>query len=283
MAKKNVSAYVTKDGKKVSGYTAEYDSSANPGQNPNFLATPGTLPKESRFLKDYIADGKSIEAARKKFLEKQKEVIRKAPPTLKRGTPEWENFEKNVLHTDRLPAGPTLAYVIAFYVHEGQTDQIGEKYIEHPMGVWELMKERPEFAQLTDEEKNIAEQAAFLHDTLEDTALTADDLRSAGFDERVIQTVDAVTAREGEPKPDYYERVKAAGPMAVCVKLGDLSHNNLPERRENLPGSPSNPVAPEDVGNPDVDRWTKLGRKYYLAYQAFDAEVPEHLKQFAPA
>lgn len=209
------------------------------------------------------------------------EVRRKAPPTLERGTPEWEEFERTVIRGN-MPPGKSLAKTIASGVHEGQTDQIGVAYIDHPAGVVKLMQQRPEFANLSPREKNVAEQAAWLHDTLEDTALTADDLRKAGFSEEVIAVIDAVTAREGEPKPDYYERVKAAGPIAVCVKLGDLSHNNLPERRESLPGSPSNPVDPKDVGNPEVDRWTKLGKKYYLAYIALDAEVPEHLRQFAP-
>lgn len=49
------------------------------------------------------------------------------------------------------------------------------------------------------------------------------------------------------------------------------------ERRATLPGSPSNPVK-----EGELDRFTKLGKKYFKAYTALGATVPEHLKEFAP-
>lgn len=206
----------------------------------------------------------------------------KRPPSLTRGSNEWHKFNVTVLRNPAMPGSELKAQMVAFAAHRGQTDQVGVDYIEHPAGVAKLMEQTDAYKGLTGAEQRAARQAAWLHDTLEDTAVNIDDLRDAGFDEDVITAVEAVTARKGEPKLEYYERVKAAGPVAVAVKLGDLSHNNLPERRENLPGSPSNPVPPESVGDPAVDRWTKLGRKYYIAYRALGSTPPPHLQQFAP-
>lgn len=206
----------------------------------------------------------------------------KNPPSMRRGDAEWEKFNAAILRNPNIPASELKAQMVAAAAHRGQTDQVGADYILHPAGVAKLMEQTDAYKQLDGGQQRAARQAAWLHDTLEDTAVNIDDLRDAGFDDDVVTAVEAVTARKGEPKPEYYERVKAAGPVAVAVKLGDLSHNNLPGRRANLPGSPSNPVPPESVGDPAVDRWTKLGRKYFIAYKALGAEPPPHLQQFAP-
>ena len=81
-----------------------------------------------------------------------------------------------------------------------------------------------------------AERAtAYLHDVLEDTALTAEDLQREGFPVEVIQAVRCLTRTEGEDYEDYIERVKD-NPIAVRVKLSDLHHNmdrnRLPEVTE---------------------------------------------------
>ena len=169
---------------------------------------------------------------------------------------------------------------IAFAVHEGQTDQIGDAYIDHVCGVVTLTAQLGQFQNLSPEDKNLALQAAWLHDTLEDTVLEVRDLRAAGFDERVISTILALTNLPEETREEYYKRIVLSGALALCVKLGDLSHNTLPERRENLPGSPSNPLSPAEVGHPEKDRWTKLGKKYHAAFIALGCPVPGHLQQF---
>lgn len=166
---------------------------------------------------------------------------------------------------------------VALMSHYGQADQLGVPYIHHPAGVVCELVQLPQYKSLSVEEQGIARQAAWLHDVAEDTPMSLERLSAAGFDSRVTDAVDSVSSRAGEPKDDYYERVKAGGPIAVAVKLADLSHNNLPERRESLPGSPSNPVR-----DGEEDRFTKLGRKYFKAYTALGGDVPPHLQQFAP-
>lgn len=204
------------------------------------------------------------------------QIRRKAPPVMQRGDQLWEKFEGIFLNRESRPT-EDKASNIARLAHLGQTDQNGEDYYLHPAAVVELATQQPQYQELTPEQQEQVRITAWLHDTLEDTALNPDDLRKAGYSEEIINAIDAVTSRDGEPKEEYYERVKAGGPVSLCVKLGDLAHNNLPDRRETLPGSPSNPCK-----DGEEDRFTKLGKKYYKAYTALGAEVPAHLQQFKP-
>ena len=71
--------------------------------------------------------------------------------------------------------------------------------------------------------------AAWLHDVVEDTAVTADDLRAAGIPEDVVAAVLAVSKVAGEPVEDYFSRVRS-DPLAVAVKTADLADNTDPAR-----------------------------------------------------
>lgn len=102
---------------------------------------------------------------------------------------------------------------IARRAHEGQTDKAGKPYIEHPAWV---------AAHVDGDE---ARAAAWLHDVLEDTDATADDLARAGIPERVVAAVRALTHAPGESYEEYLARV-AGDPLAVRVKLADLAHNS---------------------------------------------------------
>ena len=64
---------------------------------------------------------------------------------------------------------------------------------------------------------------AWLHDSVEDTETTFDDLIYY-FGSSVAQAVDAITKRKGESYSEYLNRVKA-NPIARLVKIADLSHN----------------------------------------------------------
>ncbi len=101
---------------------------------------------------------------------------------------------------------------IAAQVHEGQLDRYGAPYISHPLRVMARMN--------TDDEK----MAAVLHDVIEDSACTLDDLRKEGFSAVVLQAVDHLTRREGEDYLTYIERLKP-NPIARKVKLADLEDN----------------------------------------------------------
>ena len=109
---------------------------------------------------------------------------------------------------------------IATEAHKNQTDKVGKPYITHVMRVMERCK--------TDEEKMVAA----LHDVVEDTPLTIDDLRQEGFSEKILEAVVAITQKEDETKPEYIARVKK-NPLAIRVKLNDLEDNmdirRLPE------------------------------------------------------
>jgi (p)ppGpp synthase/HD superfamily hydrolase len=105
------------------------------------------------------------------------------------------------------------AIEIALRAHAGQKGKDGSPYILHPL---RLMTRMP-----TDEER----MAAVLHDAVEDSELTLEDLRAAGFHEPVLETIRLLTHEEGISYEDYVERLKAH-PMARRIKLADLEDNS---------------------------------------------------------
>src|SRR3954452_19997742 len=101
------------------------------------------------------------------------------------------------------------ALQIAAKSHEGQTDKVGQPYLLHPLRVMNSVE---------GEEARIV---AVLHDVIEDTAITEDDLRREGFSEAVIAAVLCLTHRKGEPYAGYVVRCKG-NDIARRVKLADL-------------------------------------------------------------
>ena len=106
-----------------------------------------------------------------------------------------------------------LAEIIATGAHFGQVDKGYTPYIYHPQRVASFVK--------TEDEKTVA----WLHDVVEDTDVTLQDLKMVGFPIYIINAVDAITHREGEDRQDYLNRV-AEDPIAIKVKLADLKHNS---------------------------------------------------------
>jgi (p)ppGpp synthase/HD superfamily hydrolase len=104
------------------------------------------------------------------------------------------------------------AIEIAATAHAGQQDKAGAPYILHPLRVM-LAQKQP--AQRI---------AAILHDVVEDTPWTLEQLRAEGFSDDVLSAVDALTKREGE---DYFAFVDRAGrdPVARAVKIADIRDN----------------------------------------------------------
>lgn len=100
---------------------------------------------------------------------------------------------------------------IAYKAHEGQYDQSGIPYIFHPFHVAE---------QMDDE---ITTCIALLHDVLEDTAVTDEEL-SKEFPEEVMEPLRLLNHDSAEPYMDYIKRIKA-NPIAKKVKLADIAHN----------------------------------------------------------
>lgn len=105
------------------------------------------------------------------------------------------------------------AIEIAARAHGGQTDKAGKCYILHPLRVMLHVD-------------TVDEQiVAVLHDTLEDTPVTADMLRTEGFSEEILVALDALTKRDGETRIQAAYRA-AANPLARRVKLADNADNS---------------------------------------------------------
>ena len=111
----------------------------------------------------------------------------------------------------------TIAEVEAFVkqAHAGHTDQLGRDYFERHL--------RPIADKLIDHSRE-AEMAGLLHDVLEDTDVTAEQLRELGVPEIVVTAVESVTKRDDEPYEQLIER-SAAHPLGCVVKLADNALN----------------------------------------------------------
>ncbi|MER8056196.1 MULTISPECIES: HD domain-containing protein [unclassified Streptomyces] len=123
----------------------------------------------------------------------------------------------------------TLADVeaLARAAHEGQRDKAGRPYAEHLAAVAEGVRARGGDAE------QIA--AAWLHDAVEDDALSRAWLAGAALTPRTKAIVDAVTKRAGE-EPGAYTRRILDTPGALLVKESDLAHNADPDRLAVLDG-----------------------------------------------
>src|SRR4051794_27877845 len=104
------------------------------------------------------------------------------------------------------------AIEIAAGAHAGQRNKDGDPYILHPIRV--MMRV----------DGLNAKMAGVLHDVVEDTPWTIEQLRAEGFSEEVLSAVDCLTHRDGEEYFDYVARA-GSNPLARKVKLADLEDN----------------------------------------------------------
>ncbi len=105
------------------------------------------------------------------------------------------------------------AIAIASEAHEGQFDKAGNDYIGHPLRVMEMGR--------TEEEKIVG----VLHDIVEDTPWTFEMLETEGFSSEIIAALKCLTKiSEKENYDDFIERVRK-NPLAVAVKINDLTDN----------------------------------------------------------
>ena len=114
------------------------------------------------------------------------------------------------------------AELVARMAHAGQVDKAGEPYITHPTRVVARIRAG----------EHLDRAAAWLHDVVEDTDVTLDDLRAV-VSPTVVSAVDALTHREGETRTDYYARILQS-PTALRVKTADIDDNADPERLARL-------------------------------------------------
>lgn len=105
------------------------------------------------------------------------------------------------------------ALKFVYKAHEGVVDQGGIPYVFHPLAVAE---------QMDDENSTLL---ALLHDVVEDTNYTFDDIRALGVCDEVVNALRLMTRNKTEFYFDYIDRIKT-NPLAVKVKLADLNHNS---------------------------------------------------------
>lgn len=105
------------------------------------------------------------------------------------------------------------AMKIAFEAHREQRDKSGVPYIFHPVHLAE---------QMTDEATVCV---ALLHDVVEDTDMSFEDLRAEGFPAEIIDALRLMTHDESVPYLDYVAAIKD-NIIARTVKLADLRHNS---------------------------------------------------------
>ena len=108
---------------------------------------------------------------------------------------------------------------LAYAAHHGQFDKGGVPYIFHPIHLAEEMDDE------------VSTCVALLHDAVEDTAVTLEELAES-FPREIVEAVDLLTHREGVEYFDYVRSIRA-NPVAVKVKLADLRHNGDPKRISN--------------------------------------------------
>lgn len=109
------------------------------------------------------------------------------------------------------------AMKLCFKAHKDQVDKSGMPYVFHPFHVAE---------QMTDESTTIV---ALLHDVVEDTKYTLDDIAAMGFGKDVVDALALMTHDKKIPYLDYVTKIKD-NPIARQVKLADLAHNSDPTR-----------------------------------------------------
>ncbi|WP_394426114.1 HD domain-containing protein [Streptomyces sp. SGAir0957] len=113
--------------------------------------------------------------------------------------------------------------LLAGRAHAGQVDKAGVAYVEHVRAV------AAGLAPFGDE----LVMAGLLHDVLEDTDWTADELVGAGVPGQVVEIVHTVTNQAGMGYEEKIRRI-AADPRAVLVKIADNAHNSRPDRAARL-------------------------------------------------
>jgi (p)ppGpp synthase/HD superfamily hydrolase len=110
---------------------------------------------------------------------------------------------------------PDLEHAIRLAVtadYKNPVDKAGRPYVLHVLRVMHRLT--------TDDEMIVG----VLHDLIEDTPYTLDDLRRMGYPKHILDALDSVTRREGETYEQFVDRA-AANPIGRRVKLADLEDN----------------------------------------------------------
>ena len=105
------------------------------------------------------------------------------------------------------------ALKLCFEAHKEKKDKSGLPYVHHPFHLAE---------QMTTEETTVV---ALLHDVMEDTDTTAEELAAEGFGDAVMEALALLTHKKGVKSMTYVAAIKD-NPIAKAVKIADLQHNS---------------------------------------------------------
>ncbi len=110
---------------------------------------------------------------------------------------------------------------LSFEAHKDRLDKSGMPYVYHPFHLAEQM----------DSEETVI--VALLHDVVEDTDYSIQDIAAMGFSKAVIDALTLMTHDKAVPYPEYVAKIKT-NPIATAVKLADLRHNSDLSRLETV-------------------------------------------------
>jgi len=109
------------------------------------------------------------------------------------------------------------AIEVATEAHKGQKDKNGQPYIYHPLRV--MLAVQSDFERMV----------AIMHDVVEDTNWTIEDVAAENFSNEVVKAIKAITKKKNQSYEEYLEIVKA-DPIARTVKIADIRDNASPMR-----------------------------------------------------
>ena len=143
----------------------------------------------------------------------------------------------------------TLELVIKLF--EGKTDKAGLPYYNHLLKV---------YANVDNYDEKII---ALLHDVVEDSEVTFEDLKVYGYPENILEALRVLTKKKGEYYPDYIERIIDSNNIqALNVKLADLKHN----------------VDINRIENPTINDYERINKRYIPAINKIQNKL-EQIKE----
>lgn len=137
-------------------------------------------------------------------------------------------------------------------IFNDKCDKGGFPYVIHLLKVYEGVSDYLE------------KVCALLHDVVEDTDVTYDDLKEVGYNNDVISVLEILTKVKGEDYRDYIERIISSENVhAMNIKLSDLRHNMDLGR----------------IKNPTTNDYERVSKRYEPAYQKIINKLEEMEKE----
>lgn len=156
----------------------------------------------------------------------------------------------------------TVAKETAVLAHKHQ--KYGdEPYINHPVRVAGIAAELADKYQIENQKYEL-QAVALLHDVVEDSEYTIQDLTTLGFPKVVVTAVELCTHKDGEPRLAYLEKL-SSDPLAWLVKLADTIDN-------------ANPTRSNKLEEKDPKRAIRLRRKYATALTVLHDNTPQKFR-----